>query len=384
MQASPSWVAVAGLVEELLARMDDVSVLVTRQIREEISEYAGVPEEEHVAHVREQQSRMLQAIAAARAPDAEDLDRARRLGRRRATQGISVESVISAYHVGNRELWELLRAEPGDAAPALPEVAALMWRSIHATSTVLAAAHADVTRTLHAEQVTLRHRLVELLVGGSAASGEAADVAGALGFEPAGVFVAGCSDAAYWDGARVDALQQRLDRAPGTGVAARHADMVIAVAQHWTAEKLAAALAQPATGARVGLGAARPGLPGAATSVQDARRALAVTTAAHPVAVFDRDWLAATLLAARDELRPLIEAGLPGAVANPHLRETVRAYAAGRFSVTAAAARLGLHANTVAYRLERWRDATGWDARTLDGLLLSLVASWVVDHEARG
>jgi len=33
-----------------------------------------------------------------------------------------------------------------------------------------------------------------------------------------------------------------------------------------------------------------------------------------------------------------------------------------------------LHPNTVKYRLERWRQLTGWDARTWDGLSASMLA----------
>ena len=44
------------------------------------------------------------------------------------------------------------------------------------------------------------------------------------------------------------------------------------------------------------------------------------------------------------------------------------------FSVSAAARALHLHTNSLAYRLERWKQLTGWDFRTADGLLRSLAS----------
>ena len=40
----------------------------------------------------------------------------------------------------------------------------------------------------------------------------------------------------------------------------------------------------------------------------------------------------------------------------------------------AGAESLDLHANTVKYRLSRWQEITGWDPRTLDGLMRSLIS----------
>ncbi|WP_411742559.1 helix-turn-helix domain-containing protein [Rhodococcus sp. IEGM 1318] len=53
--------------------------------------------------------------------------------------------------------------------------------------------------------------------------------------------------------------------------------------------------------------------------------------------------------------------------------DAVRAFARSGFSVSAAARDIHLHANSVTYRLDRWQHLTGWDARTLDGLMKSIV-----------
>jgi DNA-binding PucR family transcriptional regulator len=63
----------------------------------------------------------------------------------------------------------------------------------------------------------------------------------------------------------------------------------------------------------------------------------------------------------------------------PHLAETVIAYARGGFSLSAPAKGLHLTANSVAYRLERWRSLTGWSPTQFDGLIASWAAIELAD-----
>lgn len=371
------WEPVAALCDRVLADMHGVARHVTTRIRAEIGDYVAVPLEEHVSDVREQQSRMLRAIGAGRGPDPEDLSRARLLGRRRAAAGVPVHSVIGAYHVGNRELWELLQADPRAAASALPEVAALMWESVHATSTALAAAHSDVTRTLHTEQVTLRHRLVELVLSGLADADEGQEVAAALGLDPRAGFVAACLAESRVGAGTVEGLQRWLDGGPTVAVVARHHGVVIALTQRVAPAELARLLAGRVEGLHAGIGLRRDGLAGASLSVADARRSLRLTNLTRPLSLFDEDWLGATLLDALGQLGPLLGSAPTTATANPHLADAVRAFATQGFSVSAAAKSLNVHANTAAYRLSRWRELTGWDVRRLEDLMLSMLSIWV-------
>jgi sugar diacid utilization regulator len=121
-----------------------------------------------------------------------------------------------------------------------------------------------------------------------------------------------------------------------------------------------------------GAGLPRGGLAGAAESLIDAERALALAERRGEMVHFDQDWLMATLLPQAARLAPLARA--TAAEDHPHLAEAVRAYAHHHFSITASAEALHVHANTVKYRLTRWQEITGWDPRTLDGLMRSLVS----------
>lgn len=368
-----------GLVPVLLEMLGDLPAIAERMatsIRRELPEYVAVPFAEHVSHVQEQQSHQIRALLERRLPDRDDLRRARELGRRRAAQGLPVQSVIGAFHVGNQELWQLLRERVRDDR-LLTDVPEVMWKTVHQMTSALAAAHAEASRAMHARQITMRYRLFELLLDGSADE-EAAEVAIGLGLGLEDQFLAACATSGPSSAYGLDALQRRLDRGRGTAYVGRVGRLVMVLGQATTAQDMIDALQAHAGADAVGIGLARAGLPGAVATLRDARWALAAAEPKGGVRFFERDWLQACLLAEQDRLRPLVERSMPTARANAHLTATVTAFVDADFSISATAQHLDLHANTVAYRLERWKALTGWDVRTFDGLLLSLLASWIV------
>jgi DNA-binding PucR family transcriptional regulator len=77
--------------------------------------------------------------------------------------------------------------------------------------------------------------------------------------------------------------------------------------------------------------------------------------------------------AERERLEDLWAAVEEVAVRRPFLAASVRAFARARFSATTAARSLHVHPNTLAYRLDRWHQLTGWDPRTFDGLQNSML-----------
>jgi sugar diacid utilization regulator len=56
-----------------------------------------------------------------------------------------------------------------------------------------------------------------------------------------------------------------------------------------------------------------------------------------------------------------------------YLAQAVLAFGRHGFSIAASAKDLYLQPNTVTYRLDRWQQLTGWNPRSLDGLLNSVV-----------
>jgi len=123
-----------------------------------------------------------------------------------------------------------------------------------------------------------------------------------------------------------------------------------------------------------GIGLPRRGPEGALRSVLDAAQAFRLGRRQGLPVLFRDDWVDATLLAAGDALEDVCATAVAVARRSPHLADAVRAFADHGLSVVGAARALFVHANTVIYRLERWQQLTGWDARTFDGLSRSMAA----------
>jgi len=167
--------------------------------------------------------------------------------------------------------------------------------------------------------------------------------------------------------------QAHLRRIAGTHVLVARGARVWGLSQGGEPDEPAAQLRRLAPSATIAVGTRRATLDGARSSLTDARLAL---TIARPgtTSRFDECWLTATLAGSRARLGPLLAIGVEVATLHAHLADAVRAFADGGFSVSEAARRLGLHANTVAYRLDRWTELTGWNPRTFTGLARSIAA----------
>lgn len=372
-----------AIVQVLQRLLDDMPVLargVVREIRARIPEYDRVPLGDHADHVQEQQERIIAALIDDRGLDEEDLRRAAALGRLRATQGVSVEGVISAYHVGNRELWRLIDEHADRGRAFLPELAGRMWEAIHVTSTEITAAHSMVARARHTQSLTMRHRFVELLDRGGS-DPELLDIATSLGFDVGGEFVAAYITAGERPGNIAETLHEELEYLDGVSFAIQQGGLLLVVAQGpdlGALRELVLAL-EPVPCAGIGLH--RQGLDGARRSIRDAAEALLLTGPDDPVAAFGEEWWLAALLAQRDRLEPSLRPVREIASGNPHLVEAVQAFAGSGFSVSTAAKTLHVHPNSVAYRLDRWATLTGWNPRTFDGLAHSLVACKSVQND---
>jgi hypothetical protein len=368
-----AWSPVVALCARVTEDLDRLARDSVTNIRRDLEAYAVVPVEEHLAAVTEQQRRRLAALAGQRLLADDDLELAADLARRRARQGVPVDVLIGAYHLGDQELWRALCRDPQSAAPLLPDVAALLLRLLHVISTVLASAHAEVTRELQTHRVTLSQRLVELLLAGRT-DAEAARLADALGMDPQGDFVAGLWHRSGAGAVLPPDVRSELDRAGVTLVHSYQADAVVllvqGVGQEWL-DDLAARL--PLDG-DVGIGLRRTGLGGAVLSLGDARLALSAATGERRVARFADVWAEACLLSEAPRLEPLVAGATATAEEHPHLAETVLAFAGADMSVARTAEALHLHANSVTYRLQRWAQLTGWDPRRLDDLTRSVTA----------
>lgn len=362
---------------ELCRSVDIVSVSErsVELIRTELSPYRSIDHSEHLAAVRLQQRNQLEALGDGAVLSDDALAAAADLARTRAGQGVDIDALIGAYHLGDQVLWEALRAAARDDGAVLADAAALMFAQLHALTTTLAAAHAQASQILNGMRIPVSQRLVELLSAGTV-DAEATSHAEVLGLSDAAQ-----SLALVWRSPRTELDALELVRA----LAALGATFVIAhlssgesvlVCQDTEADCLCALAVSRLTGRTGGIGLPRKGFLGAAESIADARLASGASARRPAPAVLrlDECWLDAIVLAEHERLSAIFAPVAEVARARPHLAEAVVAFAESGMQVTRAAQALNLHPNSLSYRLERWADLTGWHPRTFDGLRRSLAA----------
>jgi hypothetical protein len=374
----PGWGAVAELSRQVHRDRVALTERIVACIAAEIPAYrsGSVPTEDLAGSVLRNIEMILVGLTERRDPSDDEVAIRRELGTRRALQGVPVDALLGAYHVGYRELWQqLVRAVPaGDerTATELLTAATLVWGWVHRLTDAIAAAHAATLRSIEARAVGARQRLVELLVGGDLGGTEAARLARSLGFDPTGTFVVTVIGGTAGEPDGVD-LQHAVGDAGGRHAVAARGPLVVVVSQDGDPDAIVDAGRRTAPTASIAVGSPRDGLDGARSSLTDAELALAVLPVGT-TGTFEQVWLWATLAGAADRLGPLLTPGAQVAAEHPHLAAAVTAFADEGFSVSAAARQLSLHANTVAYRLDRWTELTGWDPRRFPGLVRSVAA----------
>ena len=376
-QSAAHWSLVASLCALLDEQLESTARTLTTRLRQELPVYRALAVNEHQSAVGDQLHRRLVALAERRTLDDHDLRTAAELAEARATIGVPIDAVIAAYQAGDRELWRLILTH-ADAVPkgCLPELASLILDSTGRTTSVMAEAHSRVARAMDGGRIALSHQLMDYL-DQPADDAMGAAVAGRLGLDPTDTFVA-----LVWQPPTAEMshdVQQTMTRlgykgneAVGRVGSYGRVEMVVRVGTgsggHLDVSRLGA------EGGLWGIGAVRPGLPGAAESLADARLALRAASSRRSVIFFEADWLDAVVMAQADRVRVLLGAGVAVAQKHPHLAETVVAFAQADMSIASTAAKLHLHANSVTYRLERWQSLTGIDVRTFRGLSAAVVA----------
>ncbi|MFD9701448.1 PucR family transcriptional regulator [Lentzea sp. NPDC059081] len=369
-----AWEPVRRVCLALADESTEIADTVTWSIRTTQPVYTVVPEDEHRAAVVVQLRNKLRALAERRALSPSELAAATDLAARRAVDGIPIDAVIAAYQAADTVIWKMVveRSTP-EAVPLLPHIGTLLFETIRETTTAMAGAHSRVARAIDGGRITLAHQFLERLEDLEQRSA-AADIATRLQFDPEGDFAG-----LVWLPEH-DVVHPAMALLPPDSTA----DVVSRVVAGGRLEIVVPAQQLPAlTGrglaeghlqGRWGIGLVRRGIAGAGESLRDARMALAATSASHPVRTFEQDWHEAVLLAERPRYGGIVATAVETARAHPHLAETVLAFAAANMSIAATVPAVHVHANTVTYRLDRWSQLTGLDARSFAGLTHSVTA----------
>ncbi|MFF7209770.1 PucR family transcriptional regulator [Streptomyces sp. NPDC008238] len=373
------WRDLAALCSSVRAELPVLTAGITDRIREEIPDYHLVPRAEHEAGVLQQSEGLLTGLLTRRGPSAEERERVRALGRERAREGLPLHALIAAFHVGYREVWNLLLSRAGTdgedgTSRQLVRLVGTVWTWVEQITGAAAEAYNEALRARDAVQLSLTYRFFQGLYARSPGTEpDMAQLALALGYAPAGTFQAVCAPASAWTDEQLTELRGRLNRPTGTARCANQGATTVALVQGMAADAVTGAMRDLVPRLPIGTGLARPGLAGAAATVVDAQAALTLAHADGPAVPFDGAWLAATLFPQAGRLAPLLEAAAGPVASHPELAVTVHGFADNGFSLTATGRALHLHPNTVKYRLNRWRELTGWDVHTWHGLSASLL-----------
>jgi PucR C-terminal helix-turn-helix domain/GGDEF-like domain len=387
---------VEAIGSALLRRHRSIGESMARRIREEIPDYAAAGGEVlgDLESLAIETARLLSRMLAGEiVGDRDDLAGVRLRVSRRVHQGIRLEPFLRAYRIAQSEYWEACSREA--VAAGLPGEAALALGSrLHEVMDTMTA-HAAESYLREEMRVSRRsgralRDLVERLIAGRGGEVGRRPIA-APGFDLDSRLLVAVARVEAGRGSvddRLESFRAEVERsALSFGirplVALRQGELVvIAPGEGWggaAQDSLAAARAESVEGTgddiRIGLGGPGAGAESVPRSYRDALLALSNASGARPVlALAELGSLQSALAGADLATSQVIAshaarfAALPDAT-QVSIAETVRAFAAASLNVTAAADDLGLHPNTLRYRLERIADQTGHDPRDFTGLV---------------
>jgi hypothetical protein len=381
--------------EVLTASLGLLVDAVLDQLVTEIPLYAQLPREELQGDIRRVIDRSLRAFIetfrTGRPPDSDALGPLRESATRRAEEGVPLEALLAAYHLGGRICADHVAAgfRPEELADALT-LNRLILDFLQTVTAAVSASYFEERQTIAGEDQATRQSLLTALLDG----GPAAEVARRSGLRlPSRYVVLGLAFGSHADEQQpgVDAkivarrklrrIRVELDRTPaGPAMSSLSPADGIALLPESAAslEDLRVRMSK-AAGVEVTLTAttAAPAeVPRAVTMVQELLEVVRIYRLPAGVHLLDDLVLEYQLTRpspARDQLALLVAP----LVARPDLLQTLRCYLSHGRSRRLTAAELHVHANTVDYRLRQVDKLTGLDpaqAEQLPRLVAALAA----------
>jgi len=388
--ASDPAAMIAQFGRHLLAvGLDDLTDRLVAMIQSTVAGYSAggpVPPGELRASCRRNLCRQLQALVGDLPPGGDPDDVAAETGRRRAAQGLPLESLLASYRLGGRILWEGLAREAREGSTPvdmdrLLDAATWVWEVIDRHSAVVSEAYRDEESRLRRRDIRRQQVLLDALVDGHGADpAVAADAARVLDMPLLGprVVVVGAFESPGPEPLRVpeEALSVR-GLVSAWRVRAGREIGVVALGSHPIGEVLATL--RGCCAGRVAVSPVVQGFPEVGAAHRMAEAALQTLPAAHVGVVTLRERFPEALLAGSPEIaRLLVDDVLGGMLRLPDrerapLLATLAAVLAAGGSPTHAAQALFCHRNTVIKRVARIQALTGRSlSRAEDRLVLTL------------
>ncbi|SDF21472.1 PucR C-terminal helix-turn-helix domain-containing protein [Blastococcus fimeti] len=169
-EVSSHLVDLAPLLLEQLDAMTDRMVDVLSRTEPAYREFIAESEEEMRRSTRDNLEHGLLALVGAPVPDRPALHGSREVGRRRAAQGIPLESVLRAYRLGGQVTWEALLRVSAEAGgrhdTLLLQVAGTVWRTNDFECAALAEGYREEQRRMAGVDDETRRRALDGLLDG--------------------------------------------------------------------------------------------------------------------------------------------------------------------------------------------------------------------------
>jgi hypothetical protein len=368
---------VTELILTLMADIDAFTERTVATIRREIGTYQDFPLSVHLADNTINLKNVLDGLMSFAPADRSALEHAHFMGRQRALAGVRLSSATQGYHVAYGAVWrELLQlaeaSEDAEIMTDLTRYVAPLWDWFQTVSGAFARAYLDTEASLKATRTDKRAILYEAFRSSLTSEDRAREAAVSLGFDPLGPFTVLVSSPL--DPGQVESIvKQFTNLGKGLDVIAVAPETVV-VTQRGDATDIVEILLSAGSVDGVGIGRLTQGLHAASLGYSEAKRAFACTSHDVPIAHFSKVWATAMASEREEVVIDLLRAGLMAAQSSPHIADTVSAFTANRFSLASTARAVHLHPNTTKYRLQRWKELTGWDVYTVEGLLNSVLS----------
>lgn len=365
---APSTLQLPELAAVLLATIDERAARVADEVRDRVGLYgdkAAVPLDDLVESCRDNLSFVLNGLAEGRVGDPRP---AAETGVRRARAGVPLSSVLAAYRVGFRAMWEQLTAEATlrgvPAEVVLEATADAMVAHDVFTEAMAAAYNATLTEQLVRHEAE-RSALVETVLSGTVVDRRTLwEVADLLGLPVSGTYVVVAALLASPGRAVLHGVEAELARQGIRSAWRLLPDAQVGVVDVGTTDVTTVLELVDTGSVRLGVSPAFHELTAAAGALELARLAAVSAPPTGGHARFEDHPVGVTAAAAghvmahltNDVLGPLKALG---EVERQTLLETLRVWVAVGGSTTKSAQRLACHANTVRHRLRKFEELTG-------------------------
>lgn len=308
---------------------------------------------------------------------------------RRARQLVPLSAQLHAYLIYNRVIGQAIRSQSGPTVAGYREaldLATMAQETALVTAMAMADAYLETVEGALADRERHRNDLfTELLASPAGLTEDLARQASGLGLEfgrgHVAVVAAGEAPWQHWVVDAISRAATRSDEQPFVTISGRD---IVALLRRASSDDAIDDLERAADALRdahqiqlvAGVGPAFADLAGLRRSYAEARRALRHAGPARPfvigpeqVQLFDE-----FTLATGSTIADLVPEAIRSVVTDPTMRASLEAFMAANLNVADAAAILGVHPNTLRYRLRRVADRTGRDPLAAADLF-ELVAS---------